>query len=198
MLICLLFLLLTYLTLLTISHVLLTFNIPLSTMTVNTSITGIVLILLSQTPVLILNPALASLVILEIPTLLNFICVLAILILCIQDLLTGYVNTIICWFFFITGLVVYLSTTNIQIERIIILITFFITLSCCAIIGWLGFGDIPLLILIFLTLPLEKLGLFLFISATIGLIWLWLSHQDAIPFIPCISCSYYLVLLFLV
>lgn len=114
--------------------------------------------------------------------------------LSLQDYLTEHITPFFAWVAFVT-LLFHTLFVQIDIPKLIGLVALSIICYICVQHNLLGSGDVPVLLILWLLLPLQSFSWMLIISSVVGITMLKLRRCHQIAFVPCLSCGYWIVAL---
>lgn len=117
---------------------------------------------------------------------------LALLVLCLQDLVTHYVNIIFAWG--LLGLLFYQQLLYLTLYRINTFVCLSLILLICISFEILGSGDLPIILMLHLGLPSLTFSYLLILAASLTAAWLLISRRRAVPFVPSLSTAFWSLL----
>ncbi|CAH0419045.1 hypothetical protein KAR53_01025 [Periweissella ghanensis] len=117
---------------------------------------------------------------------------LTLLVLCLQDLVTSYVNIIFAWG--LLGLLIYHQLPNLTIYQLNTLGCLSLILLICINFEILGSGDLPIILMLHLGLPALTFSYLLILAASLTAGWLLIARRRAVPFVPSLSTAFWSLL----
>lgn len=134
-----------------------------------------------------------------LPTLLTFpawLVTFSLLVFTAQDLLTSYVTSDLAWGIFIIILGYLAITADITLFKFELLLITSIILCNLSHLGYLGSGDLPIILLLQLILSPFSFSLLLLIAATLSLVCFAFSKVSHLPFIPFLQAAFLIIITF--